>query len=299
MGQTPFGESSLVPLHDLSVGDVFYAPVIINTEDLVDPGSQSSTAVAWVYRYLPCPALLTPTNSARAIKHHKRWCIVLVTHDTSVEVAYLATFGNKDRFPKALSKKRKFWYPVKPAKKEKLDYHPLPALNHLAQWVSLRKVHEVPLTSGEFNKKKNVFEFEKTTLSHAIPSYTLRLCCGGLLAILRKWVWFVCIGQVDCNDLRGSYARDFNLKKSDYWFHDINKPARAFASSLHLIDREPSLRAPRTQSRFHALPQVRKMVETEHSNQDPSGVCDPVTLPEIKVGSRIKYQGRGTAWLCR
>lgn len=68
--------------------------------------------------------------------------MVISTSDDSevVFVAYLATFGRRTRLPCALDPV--YWVPIRPAECEENDrniYDPIPSINGVAQWVSIRK----------------------------------------------------------------------------------------------------------------------------------------------------------------
>ncbi|KAI9571765.1 hypothetical protein HD554DRAFT_1819731 [Boletus coccyginus] len=113
-----------VQLKDLKVGDLIYADIVLNTADIADSNSKSST-----------------TAKIKQGKPVRRICLVLVPGQTSVQVTYVATFGQSTTLSTELDKA--MWYPFKPATKEG-NLEPLPALsNGKAQWASLRTKHTI------------------------------------------------------------------------------------------------------------------------------------------------------------
>jgi len=111
-------------LKDLKVGDLIYADIVVNTADVADLKSKSTT-----------------TTKIKQGKPVRRICLVLVPGQISVQVTYVATFDQSNALPSTLDKK--MWYPFKPATKEG-DLEPLPELsNGKAQWASIRTKHTI------------------------------------------------------------------------------------------------------------------------------------------------------------
>ncbi|KAJ7228553.1 hypothetical protein GGX14DRAFT_613506 [Mycena pura] len=109
-----------VTLSDLEVGDIIYADVKIDSEDMADTNSKSTTA-----------------KKIKKGDPITRLAVVLVAGTASVEVTYLATFARSTTLPSSFADKS-YWYPFTPAGQESI-YEPLPAMtNNEAQWASLR-----------------------------------------------------------------------------------------------------------------------------------------------------------------
>ncbi|KAJ7228547.1 hypothetical protein GGX14DRAFT_384986 [Mycena pura] len=109
-----------VALSALVVGDIIYADVKIDAQDMADPNSKSTTA-----------------KKIKKGDPITRLAVVLVAGNTSVQVTYLATFARSTTLPTSFADKS-YWYPFTPAGQESI-YEPLPArANNEAQWASLR-----------------------------------------------------------------------------------------------------------------------------------------------------------------
>ncbi|PBK94528.1 hypothetical protein ARMGADRAFT_1011961 [Armillaria gallica] len=114
--------SSTTPtaLRDLAVGDVIWTPVIVDQRDFGSPTSKSTMAKR-IKKGLPV----------------LRLCIVLATGETSVQVTYMATFGDSDTLPSHLDKT--MFYPFEPVLPSGGPYKPLPVLQDARHsWASLR-----------------------------------------------------------------------------------------------------------------------------------------------------------------
>jgi len=118
--------TSSVSLASLSVGNIIYADVVINTADTADPNSKSTTA-----------------KKIKKGKPVTRICIVLAVNTGSVDVTYTATFIGSTKLPTSFTD-NSYWYPIKPATKEG-NLEPLPsAINpQTPQWVSLRQTQRL------------------------------------------------------------------------------------------------------------------------------------------------------------
>ncbi|KAF8708482.1 hypothetical protein AX14_013587 [Amanita brunnescens Koide BX004] len=112
-----------VALEKLVVGNIIYAGVPVDSNDMADSKSRSHTG-----------------RKILNAEYPNRLLVVLNAGKDNVEVAYFATFKRATSFPANL--KESMWYPVKPAK-EHAGYEPLPSWNDIAQWVSLRQKYTI------------------------------------------------------------------------------------------------------------------------------------------------------------
>ncbi|PBK77699.1 hypothetical protein ARMSODRAFT_4233 [Armillaria solidipes] len=113
-------------LKDLAVGDIIWTPVIVDLQDFGSPASQSTMA-KMIRKGVPVPRL----------------CIVLATGETSVQVTYLATFGDSVTLPSHLDKN--MFYPFSPSNTSGGPYEPLPMLDDGSRspWASLRAKYTI------------------------------------------------------------------------------------------------------------------------------------------------------------
>lgn len=142
-----------VALSTLKAGDIIYADVHIDVQDMADPNAKSTTAKKYVVLALPlCHFHFLTVIFCRIRKGDPvtRLCIVLTPGAHSVDVTYQATFAQSTSLPGNFTDKD-LWYPVSPAKKEG-SHEPLPALGDgKAAWASLRKTQTITQDPVEYS----------------------------------------------------------------------------------------------------------------------------------------------------
>jgi len=143
---------TLIHPSNLQNGDIVYVRVMIDPTDLVPTqtaalGELLGRGESTHHQSISSPSSFSSSISVIAGRPTFRFCDILDGAGTgSLKVTYLATFHSAASLPVNLD--ALYWYPVAPAQPShaQLSYPPLPILNGIKQWVSLRKTTSIDVT---------------------------------------------------------------------------------------------------------------------------------------------------------